>query len=67
MDFAKVAVCCTIDFLPDTGETDAVVALRDENEKWYGCREQRFAVLQDAPHVEPTCSAGALQTAHAGG
>jgi hypothetical protein len=48
MTSAKVAVRSTIDFLPDTGEFDAVVALRDDDDKWYGCREQRFADLQGA-------------------
>jgi hypothetical protein len=48
MTSAKVAVRSTIDFLPDTGESDAVVALRGDDEKWYGCREQRFADLQEA-------------------
>lgn len=45
MDSAKVTVRCTIDFLPDTGEFDAVVALRTDDDKWYGCRGQRFAEL----------------------
>jgi hypothetical protein len=48
MTSLKVAVRCTIDFLPDTGEFDAVVALRGDDEKWNGCREQRFADLQAA-------------------
>lgn len=42
----KVAVRCTIDFLPETSEFDAVVALRDDDENCYGCREQRFVVLR---------------------
>jgi hypothetical protein len=50
MTSVKVAVRSTIDFLPDTGEFDAVVALRGDDEKWYGCREQRFADLQEALH-----------------
>jgi hypothetical protein len=48
MTSAKVAVRCTIDFLPDTGEFDAIVSQRGDDEKWYGCREQRFADLQEA-------------------
>jgi hypothetical protein len=50
MTSAKVAVRSTIDFLPDTGEFDAVVALRGDDEKWYGCREQRFTDLHEALH-----------------
>ena len=48
MTSAKVAVRSTIDFLPETGEFDAVVALRGDDGKWHGCREQRFADLQEA-------------------
>ena len=48
MASAKVAVRCTIDFLPNTGEFDAVVAQRGNDETWHGCREQRFTDLQAA-------------------
>jgi hypothetical protein len=41
-----------IDFLPDTGKFDAVVALRGDEEKWYGCRELHFADLQALRWVE---------------
>ena len=48
MASTKVAVRCTIDFLPETGEFDAVVAQRGDDETWHGCREQRFTDLQAA-------------------
>jgi hypothetical protein len=48
MTSAKVAVRCTIDFLPVAGEFDAIVSLRGDDEKWYGCQGQRFTDLQKA-------------------
>ena len=50
MAATKVAVCRTIDFLPDTGEFGAVLALHGDDERLCRCREQRFAHLREALH-----------------
>ena len=49
MDSQKNIVRCTIDFLLDEDEYDAMIAFRSAGEDgWHGCREQRFTTLRDA-------------------
>ncbi len=49
MDSSPNMIRCTIDFLPEEGEYDVIIAFRSKGEGgWHGCREQRFNNLGDA-------------------